>query len=145
MTARDAKRLYPDLLLDHGRAPRNEGPLAGATHEATKTNPLCGDRVTVRARVDEDELRELRFEARGCLLARASASILTDLVRGRSVAEALDLVLAIEALVGTPDGPPAAQLEDERVRALRGVYAFPERASCVLLAWAALATALGRR
>jgi nitrogen fixation NifU-like protein len=138
MTTRDAKTLYQDLIVDHGKSPRNEGALAGATHEATTKNPLCGDRVTVRVRVDGGTVREARFEARGCMIARASASLLTEAVAGRSVEGAIDLVRTVDALVaGEPAATDVGVLEP-----LRGVQEFPARRACVTLAWRALEAAL---
>ena len=133
------KELYQDLVLDHGKAPRNEGPSPGATHEATAKNPLCGDRVTLRLHVGDDGITEARFEARGCMIARASASLLTEAVRGRTAAEALALAADIGAFV-EPGGadrslPPALE-------ALSGAREFPARRACVLLPWKALRSAL---
>ena len=139
MTARDAKTLYQDLVVEHGRSPRNEGALAGATHEATAKNPLCGDRVTVRVRVEAGTVREARFEARGCMIARASASMMTEAITGRGVDDARELVRTLDALV-TGDPPPA---DVGTLEPLRGVREFPARRGCVTLAWHALAQALG--
>lgn len=141
MTERDAKTLYQDLVLDHGRSPRNEGPLEGATHEATTTNPLCGDRITVRLRVDGGAVTAARFEARGCMIARASASLLTEAVAGRSLERAVELARTLGALV-TADPAPA---DVGNLEPLRGVREFPARRSCVLLAWRALEAAAGEQ
>lgn len=134
----DAKTLYQELVLDHGKTPRNEGPLPGATHEATAHNPLCGDRVTLRLLLDEAGHLSARFEARGCLISRASASLLTEAVAGRTPEKALGLAADLEALVG-----PAAAPEDVGVlEPLRGAREFPGRRACVTLAWQALRKAL---
>ena len=138
MTTRDPKTLYQEIIVEHGRSPRNEGPLPGATHEATAKNPLCGDRVTVRVRVDGGEVREARFEARGCMIARASASLMTEAIAGRSVNDARALARTLEALAcGDPPPADAGTLEP-----LRGVREFPARRACVTLAWHALEEAL---
>jgi nitrogen fixation NifU-like protein len=139
MTERDARTLYQELVVDHGRSPRNEGPLDGATHEATTTNPLCGDRATVRLQVDAaGVVRTARFQARGCMIARASASLLTEAVTGRRVGEAIQLARTLEVMVAR-DSPPA---DVGPLEPLRGVRDFPARRSCVLLAWRALEEAL---
>jgi nitrogen fixation protein NifU and related proteins len=130
--------LYQEVVLLHGNAPRNEGPLDGATHEATKKNPLCGDRVTVRLRVEGGVVRAVRFEARGCMIARASASMMTEAVTGRRVEEALALVATLDALV-TGAAPP---LDAGVLEPLRGVRDFPARRGCVTLAFRALAEAV---
>lgn len=135
---RDASSLYRALVLDHGTRPRNVGHLADATHEATLDNPLCGDRVRLQVKVSGDRLLALRFEARGCMIAQASASLMTEAVAGTTVHEAGALVSTLRALVGG-DPPPddAGPLEP-----LRGVRAFPSRKTCATLAWDALVAAL---
>ena len=136
---RDPQSLYRTLVLDHGTHPRNRGPLAGGTHKATLDNPLCGDRVTVHLKVSSDRLLEVAFEARGCLIAHASASLMTEAIAGTTVAEALALAEMLEALVGDGRAPgEAGALEP-----LRGVRDFPARKTCATLAWEALRVALG--
>jgi nitrogen fixation NifU-like protein len=145
MTPRDAKTLYQELILDHGKAPRNEGPLAGSTHDATAKNPLCGDRVTVHLQVEGDLVLAARFEARGCMIARASASILTELVVGKTVKDVRALVPVLESLVtpGELEGADAtADTNAGSLEPLRGVREFPARRACVTLAWHALESAL---
>ena len=128
-----AKELYQAVILDHGKTPRNEGRLEDATHEATLTNPLCGDRITLRVAVKADGIATARFEARGCMIARASASLLTEAVRGRTIADALLLATSVEALVELPP----------ELEALAGAREFPARRAGVTLAWRALTNALG--
>ena len=148
MTTRDAKTLYQALVLDHGKSPRNEGPLEGETHTATARNPLCGDRVTVHALVDEGGIiRRATFEARGCMIARASASLLTESVVGQDAAAAMALVRMLDALVagaGAGAEPPAGRDLPEALEPLRGVQQFPARRACVTLPWHALRDALLR-
>lgn len=136
--ALEAKALYQQLVVDHGKRPHHHGPLPGATHEATVSNPLCGDRVTLRLRVEADRIAEARFEARGCMIATASGSLLTDAVTGRSVEEARGLADAVDALVGEGESP--SDLGD--LEALRGAREFPARRACVTLSWQALRAAL---
>lgn len=141
MATRDAKTLYQELVLDHGKSPRNEGPLDGETHTATARNPLCGDRVTVHARVDEGGVvQRVTFEARGCMIARASASLLTETVVDRDVAACATLVSALDGLVRDGMVPPGA----DALEPLRGVQDFPARRACVTLAWHALRDALAQ-
>jgi nitrogen fixation NifU-like protein len=143
MTARDPKTLYQELILEHGRAPRNEGPLDGATCEATTKNPLCGDRVTVRLTIDGDQVTEARFEMRGCMIARASASLLTEAIRGQSVTRAVELGRAVNAMVAGPADDARAELGP--LAALGGVREFPARRACVTLPWKALEATLAGR
>jgi nitrogen fixation NifU-like protein len=133
----DPRELYQALVLEHGHRPRREGTLEGKTHEARRTNPLCGDRVTLHLRLEGDVIRAYAFEARGCLLARASASILGGIVEGRTVAEARAYAATLRGLARDPEPPDAGPLE-----ALRAVRAFPARIACVELAWACLEDAL---
>jgi nitrogen fixation NifU-like protein len=91
--------LYGDMILDHNRRPRNFGPLAGATHSARGDNPLCGDRVTVYLRVEDGGIEEIKFEGTGCAISTASASMMTEALRGKSVAEARRLFAGFHALL----------------------------------------------
>jgi nitrogen fixation NifU-like protein len=134
----DAAALYQALVVDHGNAPRRVGPLEGATHQARVTNPLCGDRVVVRLRVADGVVATLRFEARGCLLATASASLLGEQVEGQPVARARELSALVRSLVGP--GPVPADLGP--LELLRPVRDFTARLACVELPWKALTAAL---
>ena len=135
---RDARTLYQELILEHGQRPRNLGPLAGFTHEAKADNPLCGDTVKIQLRIAEDCVVDARFEARGCMIARASASLLTELVSGRSSAEAIAMADLLGLLVGAGPCPEHVGA----LEALRGVREFPARRACATLAWEALRHAL---
>ena len=134
----DAKALYQALVVDHGNHPRHSGPLEGATHEARCSNPLCGDRVTLRLRVEGGVIRAVAFEARGCLLATASASLLGDLVDGQSPSDALARARVLRALASDPQ-PPA---DAGPLEVLRPVRDFPARVGCIALAWQCLEQAL---
>jgi len=136
---KDAKQLYQDLIVEHSRASRNEGPLADATHEATARNPLCGDRVTLRVALVAGAIVKARFEARGCMIARASASLLTEAVCGRSVQQARDLAGLVHMLV---ELDAEVVVVPDALRALSGAQAFPARRACVTLSWKALTLAL---
>jgi nitrogen fixation NifU-like protein len=135
----DPRELYQALVRDHGNHPRREGPLEGTTHEARRTNPLCGDRITLRLRLEGAVIRAIAFEARGCLLARASASILGDIVEGRTPAEARAYATALHALAHDADAPA----DVGPLEVLRPVRGFPARLTCVELAWSCLVDALG--
>jgi nitrogen fixation NifU-like protein len=137
----EVRALYQELVLEHGKHPRNVGPLEPHTHEATAHNPLCGDRITLRLRVRDGRVDEVRFEARGCMIARASASLLTEAVAGRSVEDALALASSVDALVNA-EAPP---VDLGALESLRGVREFPTRKECVTLAWGAMTRALSPR
>jgi nitrogen fixation NifU-like protein len=133
--------LYQEILLDHYRRPRNFGPLPGADREADGHNPLCGDRVHVRVRLDGDRLAEIRFEGSGCAISTASASMMTEAVRGRTRAEVRERFERFRALVTGEGAAPAAE-ELGELAALAGVRAFPMRIKCATLAWHTLRAAL---
>ncbi|GMU64469.1 MAG: iron-sulfur cluster assembly scaffold protein NifU [Acidobacteriota bacterium] len=133
--------LYQEILLEHYRHPRNHGPLPGADREIDGHNPLCGDRIRLRLRLDGDRLAEVRFEGSGCAISTASASMMTEAVRGRSVAEALELAEQFREVMTKPGNEPLPETWGE-LAALEGVRAFPMRVKCATLAWHALRSAL---
>lgn len=133
--------LYHERILAHDRAPHHHGALPGATHEATIDNPLCGDTVTVRVIVEGDEIRAIAFEARGCALSRAAASMMTDRVLGAALADARSLGERFAAFVAEPlDAPVAEELGE--LDAFRGVRGVRSRRTCATLPWRALAAAI---
>ena len=137
----DLRDLYQEILLDHYRRPRNFGPLPESDREADGYNPLCGDRVHVRLRLDGDRLAEIRFEGSGCAISTASASMMTEAVRGRTRAEAEALSDRFRTLVMGETS--AASAEDiGELAALSGVREFPMRVKCATLAWHTLRAAL---
>lgn len=133
--------LYQEILLEHYRHPRNHGPLPGADREIDGHNPLCGDRIRLRLRLDGDRLSEVRFEGSGCAISTASASMMTEAVRGRSVAEALELAEQFREVMTKPGNEPLPETWGE-LAALEGVRAFPMRVKCATLAWHALRSVL---
>ncbi|HXX68722.1 MAG TPA: SUF system NifU family Fe-S cluster assembly protein [Polyangiaceae bacterium] len=136
---RDAASLYRELIVEHGQRPRNVGPLPEATHEAKTENPLCGDSVIIQLLVNSDCIVAARFQARGCMISRASASVLSELIVDRKAAEALAMadVLAVLVDASVPAPTDAGPLEP-----LRGVRDFPARKACATLPWEALRRAL---
>jgi nitrogen fixation NifU-like protein len=141
VTTTDPSSLYQALVLEHGNHPRREGTLEGATHEARQTNPLCGDRVILRLTVADGVVQSLRFEVRGCLITKASASLMGEVVEGQRVEEARALATKLEALARAPSPPTADELGP--LAPLAAVREFPARVACVELPWRALVTALG--
>lgn len=140
------RELYQQTILDHHAHPRNTGPLPGCTHEATAYNPLCGDNVTVRIRLDEGRIVEARFEGDGCALSRASASLLTLAVAGRAPEEAVAIAAELDKLVsrGAEHESANRELLGELV-SLEGVREVPARKRCATLPWEALRAALVHR
>jgi nitrogen fixation NifU-like protein len=128
----DVQALYQAVILDHNKRPRNFRALAGG-RRAEGDNPLCGDRVVVYVRVDEGIITEATFQGFGCAIATASASLMTDIVTGKTVAEADELFQRVHRLVTSPPGAPVEDLG--ALSALAGVRQFPVRVTCATLPW----------
>lgn len=139
------RELYQRTILEHHARPQNHGPLPGCTHEATKHNPLCGDQVTLRLRMDGGRIVEARFEGEGCALSRASASLLTLAVTDRTAEEAGSLAAELDRLLarGT-EGEAADRARLGDLVALEGVRDVPARRRCATLPFEALRAALER-
>ena len=138
----DLSELYQEVILDHNKRPRNFGVLESATHHAEGYNPLCGDRLDLFVRVDGDTIADLRFNGSGCAISKASASLMTDALKGHSVAEARELFERFHRMVTTP---PDQSVEDlGKLSVLAGVREFPVRVKCASLAWHTLKAALAR-
>jgi nitrogen fixation NifU-like protein len=140
----DPRDLYQDIILDHGRHPRNYHALAHPSHFAHGHNPLCGDRVTVFLELDGDRIKDVSFEGRGCAISTASASLMTEVLKGKTLAEAEALFKQFHASVTGENGsaPPGLEDDMERLAPLEGVRAYPARVKCATLAWHAFEAAL---
>ncbi len=133
--------LYREVILDHNKHPRNFGRLDPHDAEARGHNPLCGDRLTITLSRDGARLADLRFEGNGCAISMASASLMTEAVKGRSLAEVDALFQRMHALL-TTQGASSADLG--KLAALSGVRDFPARVKCASLAWHTLNAALAQ-
>ena len=133
--------LYQELILDHYRRPRNKGTLDHATHSVSLNNPLCGDEIDLHLRVDGDVIKEARFVGRGCSISQAAASMMTQLLKDRSVPQALALADRMSAMMHGDEAAAGDKALGE-LRALAGVSKFPVRIKCALLPWNALTDAL---
>ena len=130
--------LYQEVILEHSRHPRNFGPADDANRSARGNNPLCGDRVTIHLKLDGDVIEDARFEARGCAISLASASMMTEMVKGKTEEEVRDLFERFHALVtGKTEAEEMGGLE-----VLAGVKDFPTRIKCATLPWHAMSAAL---
>lgn len=134
--------LYQETIMDHNRHPHNVGVIEYATHQADGNNPLCGDRIHLTLVVKKNIIDEIAFESDGCAISRASASIMTTLVKGKTRAQALALVKKFVSLV-TTESPATADLGPLLVFA--GVREFPSRVKCASLAWHTLKAALEKQ
>jgi nitrogen fixation NifU-like protein len=141
----DLRDLYQEVILDHGRHPRNRRHPANANHQARGENPLCGDKLTVYLTVNrQGVIEDVAFEGQGCAISTASASLMTEVMVGKTEAQAEKLFASFHALATGDDPPPAAGMEDEvdRLRVLSGVRDYPVRVKCATLAWHTLSAAL---
>ena len=136
----DLKELYRDVILDHNRSPRNFGRLDPADATAVGRNPLCGDKLDVTLRMDGDRLADLRFEGQGCAISVASASLMTEAVRGRSRAQIAQLYEAVHTLLTGRERVAGEDLG--KLLALAGVAEYPARVKCASLSWHTLNAAL---
>jgi len=133
--------LYQEVILDHYRRPRNKGALEAPTSHATLRNPLCGDEVDVQVKMSEGRVEDVRFGGQGCSISQASASMMTELVKGRTPEEVHALGERFAAMIrGEPGAASDAALG--QARALSGVSRFPTRVRCAMIAWEAMARAV---
>jgi nitrogen fixation protein NifU and related proteins len=137
------RELYQEVILDHSRHPRHFGPLEHATHNGEGHNPLCGDRVKVHLMVNgTGRISDIKFEGRGCAISQASASLMTEMVLGRTVEEAEKLMSGFQHLVKGEDASGLGEDDRERLNVMAGVSAFPMRVKCATLAWHTMVSAL---
>jgi len=136
--------LYQEMILDHYRRPRNKGTLENADASVEMKNPLCGDEIGLQVAFDGDSVSDLRFSGRGCSISLASASMMTQLVKGKSTEEIEAIRTRFRDLM-LGDASASNEKELGPLRALSGVARFPARVKCALLAWNALETALAER
>ena len=137
----DLKDLYRDVIVDHNRNPRNFGKLEPADAHADGHNPLCGDRLSVYVNLDGDRLREIKFQGNGCAISVASASLLTEAVKGKTRGEIAALFNDVHALL-TQYESVADPAKLGKLAALSGVREFPARVKCASLCWHTLNAAL---
>ncbi len=133
--------LYREILLDHYRNPRNRGELEAPSCSADGANPLCGDEITVAVALDGDEIADIQFSGQGCSISQASASMMTEYVKGRDRAAAEQAIALFQEMMISGETPEAEGFDD--IEALIGVAKFPVRVKCASLGWKTLELALG--
>ena len=142
----DLKQLYQDIILEHGKSPRNLGQCEGYNYDAKGYNPLCGDKVHVYLKLDsEKKVEGLTFEGEGCAISLASASIMTELVKGKSFNETKDIMTAFLNMIKNTSEIQSNYLdEDQKIKlmSLSGVKQFPMRVKCATLSWHTLVSAM---
>ena len=137
------RELYQEVILDHSKHPRHFGKLDDATNTAQGHNPLCGDRVTMYLKVDaNDRITDIAFEGKGCAISQASASLMTEMLVGRTTVEAEKLMGGFLHLVKGEDAAGLDPDDRERLDVMAGVSAFPMRVKCATLAWHTMKSAL---
>jgi nitrogen fixation NifU-like protein len=138
----DLKDLYREVILDHNRQPRNFGELEDANRVIEGVNPLCGDRMTLYVTVNNDRVEDLRFKGTGCAISVASSSLMTEKVKGTTVAQSLALFEKVHQMLTESSADDAELAELGKLAALSGVREYPSRVKCAALAWHALKSAL---
>jgi len=140
------KELYQDIILEHGKSPRNFGKCKGYNHEAKGHNPLCGDQVQVYVKLNADKnVEQLSFEGSGCAISMASTSIMTELVKGKSLKVAKNLIDAFLNMIKSGNEMESKDLtEDQKLKimSLSGVKKYPMRVKCATLSWHTLVSAI---
>jgi nitrogen fixation NifU-like protein len=138
----DLADLYRDVIVDHNKRPRNFGRLEQSNRDAEGYNPLCGDRLHIFLDVENDLIRDVRFEGKGCAISTASASLMTEAIKGKRLAEVRHLFEEVHDMLTRQDAPVPADLG--KLAALSGVREFPARVKCASLCWHTLNAALAR-
>ena len=142
----DLKELYQDIILEHGKSPRNFGKCIGHNHEAKGHNPLCGDQVHVYLKLNEKKnVEELTFEGSGCAISMASTSIMTELVKGKSFETAKEIINDFLNMIKSGSIMTTKDLDEDqktKIMSLSGVKQYPMRVKCATLSWHTLVSAL---
>ncbi len=145
----DLKQLYQDIILEHGKSPRNFGKCEQYTHEAKGHNPLCGDQVQVYLKLNnKKKVEKLTFEGRGCAISIASTSIMTELVKGKTVKIAKKIVVDFLDMIKNKSEIKSNDLDEDqktKIMSLSGVKQYPMRVKCATLAWHTLTSAIERK
>jgi nitrogen fixation NifU-like protein len=136
----DLRELYQEVILDHTKRPRNFGTLERSSHRAEGHNPLCGDEIRLTVNVSGDSIQDLRFEGSGCAISTASASLMTEVLKGKTLDEALCIFERFHGVV-TGEGDPNEN-ELGKLAVMKGVAGYPLRVKCATLAWHTLRAAL---
>jgi len=144
----DLRELYQETILDHSKKPHNFRSIPGVEHHAEGYNPLCGDKITVYVDLKDGVVRDIGFQGSGCAISKASASMMSDIVKGKTEAQAAGIFKAFHDLV-TGRVDPSAPSSDEarlgKLAAFAGVSQFPVRVKCATLAWHTLRAAIDRK
>ncbi|RUR12413.1 Fe-S cluster assembly sulfur transfer protein SufU [Legionella sp. km772] len=138
----ELRELYQEIIIDHNRNPRNHHAMDDATNQANGFNPLCGDKLTVYAKLEQGLISDLSFVGCGCAISQASASLMTDALKGKTIAEAHELFQRVHHMLTQDDEADLPSVD--KLTVLAGVKTFPARVKCATLAWHTLEAALNR-
>jgi nitrogen fixation NifU-like protein len=138
----ELRDLYQEVILEHSKAPRNFKKLSAANHHAEGFNPLCGDRFTVYLDLEGDRVRDIAFEGSGCAISKASASMMTQILKGKTVGEAAQVFEKFHRFVTTQNHKASDSDELGKLAVFSGVAEFPARVKCATLAWHTMQAAL---
>ncbi len=141
----ELRELYQQVILDHNKSPRNFRTMDDATMEADGHNPLCGDTIHVYLKVEDGIIKDVSFEGKGCAISKASASMMTSMIKGKTVKEAEELFEKFHALVTGKLGENPDLSEFGKLAVFAGVQEFPVRVKCASLAWHTMETALHQK
>jgi nitrogen fixation NifU-like protein len=131
----ELRELYQQIILDHNKSPRNFGKLDGANHTQEGYNPLCGDHLHIYLHIDKERITDIRFEGSGCAISKASASLMTDTLKGKAVTEAIEIFEQFHTMVTTEVNVPIDEISLGKMAVFAGVREFPMRVKCATLAW----------
>ena len=141
----DLRELYQEVILDHNRRPRNFRAIEAANRHAEGDNPLCGDRLSLYLKVEDDVIKDVSFLGSGCAISKASASMMTDSVKGKTLVEARDMFDQFHQMVTGAADPLAHQEQLGKLAVFEGVRQYPARVKCASLAWHTLRAAVDSR
>jgi nitrogen fixation protein NifU and related proteins len=138
----DLRSLYQEMIVDHGKSPRNFGVLENATHTKEGHNPLCGDKVKLYVDEKEGVIKAISFEGKGCAISMASASLMTEFLEGKTLGEVETIFTEFHQLVTNKDHAAEIELSLGKLAAFKNIVEFPVRVKCATLAWHTLKAAL---
>ena len=141
----DLRDLYQELIVDHSKRPRNFGELEDPSHEASGYNPLCGDKIKLYLKIEDGVIRDVKFSGAGCAISTASASLMTETLKGRTLAQAEALFETFHFMLTSPKGTGAAADGLGKLAVFSGVNEYPARVKCATLAWHTLKNAIEGR
>lgn len=141
----ELRELYQQIILDHNKSPKNYGKIVNCSHASEGYNPLCGDRIKIYAQVEDGIIKDIKFEGEGCAIAKASGSIMTALLKGKTIEEAEKLFKAFQDLI-TSEVDSEVDLEKlGKLAVFAGVREFPTRVKCAGLAWHTVKAAMDKK